>query len=330
MFRLAPFVLTYSRFRSFLPANLAFYHMEKFALSIVVPLFNEEENVPVLLERIIAGLKGLTGRYEIIAIDDGSTDGTFLQLRRARELVPNLRIIKFSRNFGQTQAMQAGFDHARGEIIITMDGDLQNDPSDIPGLLAKMEEGYDVVSGWRRKRKDHILRCIPSRLANRLLTRVTGVQIHDNGCSLKAYRAAVMKKVRLYSEMHRFIPAFAHLQGARVTEIEVRHHPRIHGTSKYGFSRIWKVFFDLFTLRLVLNFSERPMVWFGSFAMGSFLTAAFLLVWLLYRWQPMIIWPGVALLFTFNGFIFLFYGMIGELAVRSAYSQNSRTTSHGH
>jgi glycosyltransferase involved in cell wall biosynthesis len=304
--------------------------MANIALSIVIPLYNEEENVPVLLERIVLGVRGLSGQYEIIAIDDGSTDGTFQQLCRAGKLLPTLRIVKFRRNFGQTQAMQAGFDHARGEIIVTMDGDLQNDPADIPKLLAKMDEGYDVVSGWRRKRKDHILRCIPSRLANKLLAHITGVKIHDNGCSLKAYRASVIKKVRLYSEMHRFIPAFAYMQGGRVAEIEVNHHPRIHGNSKYGFSRIWKVFFDLFTLRLVLNFSERPMVWFGSFALGSFLAAFGLLSWLLWHWQPMVVWPGIALLLTFSGFLFLLYGMIGELAVRYASNQNSTGSSHGH
>jgi glycosyltransferase involved in cell wall biosynthesis len=291
------------------------------ALSIVIPFFNEEDNVQALLERIVHGLRFLEEGYEIIAVDDGSTDGTGLQLCRAREQLPSLRVIKFRRNFGQTQAMQAGIDHATGRIIVTMDGDLQNDPADIPRLIAKMDEGYDVVSGWRRKRKDHILRCIPSWFANKMLTRVTGVKIHDNGCSLKAYRAQVIKKVRLYSEMHRFIPAFAYMQGGRVAELEVQHHPRIHGRSKYGFSRIWKVFFDLFTLRLVLNFSERPMLWFGSFSIGFFAVATGLLAWLMWRWQPTIVWPGIVLLLTFNGFIFLLYGMIGELAVRYAVHQ---------
>jgi glycosyltransferase involved in cell wall biosynthesis len=302
------------------------------ALSIVIPLFNEEENVQALVERIVNGVGELGREYEIIAVDDGSTDDTFGRLCLALSLVPNLRIIKFRRNFGQTQAMQAGIDHAQGEVIVTIDGDLQNDPADIPNLLRKMAEGYDVVSGWRRKRKDHILRCIPSRMANKLLAHITGVKIHDNGCSLKAYRSSVIKRVRLYSEMHRFIPAFAFMQGGRVAEIEVRHHPRVHGKSKYGFSRIWKVFFDLFTLRLVLNFSERPMVWFGSFALGSLLTAFGLAVWLLWQWQSTIVWPGVMLLATFNGFIFLLYGMIGELAVKYADYPNSQRkgNEHGH
>jgi glycosyltransferase involved in cell wall biosynthesis len=302
------------------------------ALSIVIPLFNEEENVQALVDRIVNGVNCLIEQYEIIAVDDGSSDDTFVQLCQAQRLVPNLRIIKFRRNFGQTQAMQAGIDHALGEVIVTMDGDLQNDPADIPNLLRKLADGYDVVSGWRRKRKDHILRCIPSRMANSLLARITGVKIHDNGCSLKAYRSSVIKKVRLYSEMHRFIPAFAFMQGGRVAEIEVRHHPRVHGKSKYGFSRIWKVFFDLFTLRLVLNFSERPMLWFGSFALGSLLVAFGLAGWLLWQWQPTVVWPGVMLLATLNGFIFLLYGMIGELAVKYANYPNSqrKCNEHGH
>jgi glycosyltransferase involved in cell wall biosynthesis len=288
------------------------------ALSIVVPLFNEEENVPVLVKNIVDGIRPIDRSYEIIAVDDGSSDGTFNRLCSIRKKQPHLCIIKFRCNFGQTQAMQAGIDHAQGEVIVTMDGDLQNDPTDIPKLLAKLDEGYDVVSGWRRKRKDNVWRCIPSWVANRLLALITGVKIHDNGCSLKAYRASVLKRVRLYSEMHRFIPAFVFLQGGRVAELEVQHHPRVHGQSKYGFSRIWKVFLDLFVLRLVLNFSERPMIWFGSFALASFLSALVLALWLPYGWQPMIVWPGILLLLTFNGFVFLFYGIIGELAVRLA------------
>jgi glycosyltransferase involved in cell wall biosynthesis len=299
-------------------------------LSIVIPLYNEEENIQTLVRKIIDSSSGLDVGYEIVAVDDGSTDGTFAQLCRVQSQVPNLRIIKFRRNFGQTQAMQAGIDHARGEVIITMDGDLQNDPADIPNLLRKMAEGYDVVSGWRRQRKDHILRCIPSRVANRLLAHITGVRIHDNGCSLKAYRTSVIRKIRLYSEMHRFIPAFASMQGGRVAEIEVRHHPRIHGRSKYGFSRIWKVFFDLFTLRLVLNFSERPMAWFGSFALVSFMAAFGLFSWMLLAWYPTIVWPGVMLLATFNGFIFLLYGIIGELAVRYGTCRDSQRKGKAH
>jgi glycosyltransferase involved in cell wall biosynthesis len=284
--------------------------------SIVIPFYNEEENIPLMLEKVTEVVDRLAGNYELIAIDDGSTDSTFVTLKEKKSTYPNLKIVKFRRNFGQTQAMQAGIDRASGKIIITMDGDLQNDPADIPLLLSKMAEGYEVVSGWRKKRKDNILRCIPSKVANYLLTYVTGVKIHDNGCSLKAYNASILKNVRLYSEMHRFIPAFAFLRGARVSELVVTHHPRTRGVSKYGFSRIWKVFIDLFTLRLVLNFSERPMAWFGGLGFLSLAISLLLFVKLLADWEPQIVWPGVILLLGINGFILIGYGLICELAVR--------------
>ena len=285
-------------------------------ISIVIPFFNEEANVSAMLENVTSVLSSKYN-YEIIAIDDGSTDNTFAQLKEVRKKIPELRIIKFRRNFGQTQAMQAGIDNAAGNIIITMDGDLQNDPADIPNLLAKMAEGYDVVSGWRKQRKDNILRCIPSKVANFLLQYVTGVKIHDNGCSLKAYDASILKTVRLYSEMHRFIPAFAFLRGARVGELVVKHHPRTRGVSKYGFSRIWKVLIDLFTLRLVLNFSERPMVWFGLMSSSLLSLAALVLFCLIYNWPPNgIVWPGTVLLLVFNSFVLFGYGLICELSVR--------------
>lgn len=294
-------------------------------VSIVIPFYNEEDNAQALVERIVPVMNELGRPYEIIAVDDGSRDATFDRLKAIKARVPALRVIKFRRNFGQTQAMQAGIDHARGDIIVTMDGDLQNDPVDIPALLDKMAEGYEVVSGWRQKRKDSILRCIPSKVANFLLTWVTGVNIHDNGCSLKAYNAAMLKRVRLYSEMHRFIPAFVFLQGARVTEMVVHHHPRTMGESKYGFSRIWKVFIDLFTLRLILNFSERPMTWFGMIS-GLFLAASFLVgLFLLFTWQASIVWPGVMLLFAHNAFFIIGCGLISELSVEF---RNPITTRH--
>ena len=285
-------------------------------ISIVIPFYNEEENIDRMVERVVSELQQVTEHYEIIAVDDGSKDNTYEKLCEIKKKTANLRIIKFRRNFGQTQAMQAGIDHARGNIIITMDGDLQNDPADIPALVAKMAEGYEVVSGWRKKRKDNILRCIPSKIANYLLCYVTGVKIHDNGCSLKAYNASVLKKVRLYSEMHRFIPAFAFLRGGRVTEIVVRHHPRVRGESKYGFSRIWKVFLDLFTLRLILNFSERPMSWFGALGLISLLFAIGILMYLLFNWQQQIVWPGIMLLCAHNALFILGCGLVSELSVR--------------
>ncbi|MEA3437221.1 MAG: glycosyltransferase family 2 protein, partial [Thermodesulfobacteriota bacterium] len=255
--------------------------------------------------------------WEVVYVDDGSSDGSIEVLEElAYNDKEHICLVELRRNFGQTQAMQAGIDHARGKVIITMDGDLQNDPADIPNLLAKMNEGYDVVSGWRKNRKDSVWRVIPSKVANKLLTFVTGVKIHDNGCSLKAYNTSILKKTRLYSEMHRFIPAFAYLRGARVGEIVVQHHPRTLGTSKYGFSRIWKVFFDLFTLRLILNFTNRPMEWFGMMGVFSIFIAIiiFMIQIASIKWHLILVWFG--LLFTINGFILLGYGLICEMAVK--------------
>lgn len=283
--------------------------------SIVIPFYNEEESIPLMLEKVSDIMEKLGQHYEIIAVDDGSSDATFRTLKEKKQRYPCLKIIKFRRNFGQTQAMQAGIDYAKGRIIVTMDGDLQNDPADIPKLLGKMKDGYEVVSGWRKKRKDNILRCIPSKVANFLLTYVTGVQIHDNGCSLKAYDAKILKRVKLYSEMHRFIPAFAFLRGARVGELVVNHHPRKMGKSKYGFSRIWKVLIDLFTLRLVLNFAERPMIYFGGASLISLLIATIVLFFQIVNWKNEIIWMGTIILFAINTFILLGYGLICELSV---------------
>jgi glycosyltransferase involved in cell wall biosynthesis len=285
-------------------------------ISIVIPFYNEEENIPLMLQKVVAALENIEASYEILAIDDGSTDETFAMLKKEKLQTHALRIIKFRRNFGQTQAMQAGIDHARGKIIITMDGDLQNDPADIQNLLDKMHEGYDVVSGWRKKRKDNILRIIPSKVANFLLTFVTGVKIHDNGCSLKAYNTSILKKTRLYAEMHRFISAFSYLHGARVGEIVVQHHPRTLGTSKYGFSRIWKVFFDLFTLRLILNFTNRPMEWFGRLGFFSILIAIFILIFSIASDKSYLILSWFALLFGINGFVLMGYGLICEMTVK--------------
>ncbi len=284
--------------------------------SAVIPFYNEEENIPLMIEKVSDALQKLDGIHEIIAVDDGSSDNTFTVLKKVKTKIPALKIIKFRRNFGQTQAMQAGIDLAAGNIIITMDGDLQNDPADIPNLLEKMNEGFDVVSGWRKKRKDNILRRIPSMAANFLLNFVTGVNIHDNGCSLKAYKKAYLKQVRLYSDMHRFITAFAFLQGARVGEIVVQHHPRTMGESKYGFSRIWKVFVDLFTLRLILNFGSRPMAWFGMLGFFSIFIALLLVGLQSISNDFFLVWEGVAILFGLNGFILFSYGLICEYAVK--------------
>jgi len=240
-------------------------------LSIIVPLYNEEDNLRPLYEAILAAVRPLGLAVELLFVDDGSTDATFaraLELPRLRDGV-HLRILRFRRNYGQTAAMVAGIDHARGRILVTMDGDLQNDPRDIPRFLAKIEEGYDLVVGWRRNRKDHWSRVLPSKVANWLIGKVTGVPIRDNGCSLKAYRAELIKRIPLYAEMHRFIPAMASLAAARIAEIEVRHHPRRFGRSKYGFSRIYKVLLDLLAIRTILSFARRPFAWLGGLALAA-------------------------------------------------------------
>ena len=246
-------------------------------LSIIVPLFNEEENVQALYEAIREVAETLDRSYEIVFVDDGSKDATFALAAELASKDPNLRVIEFRKNYGQTPAMVAGIDHARGTILVTMDGDLQNDPADIPEFLAKIEEGYDIVAGWRRRRQDKALsRVLPSKVANWLIAKVTGVAIKDNGCSLKAYRAALIKRIPLYSEMHRFIPAMMSVAGARIAQIPVRHHPRRFGVSKYGISRVYKVLFDLLTIKTILVLATRPLFSFTGAAVLFGLSSALL------------------------------------------------------
>jgi glycosyltransferase involved in cell wall biosynthesis len=248
-------------------------------LSVIVPLYNEEESVGPLYESIHAAISGLGLNYEIVFVDDGSRDATFDLASDLGRQDPHLRVIKFRRNYGQTPAMAAGIDHASGRILITMDGDLQNDPADIPLFLEKINEGYDIVVGWRFNRQDKLVtRKIPSRIANWLIGKVTGVPIKDNGCSLKAYRADVIKSVPLYSEMHRFIPAMTSLAGARIAEIKVRHHARKFGESKYGLSRIYKVLLDLLGIKTIVSFGSRPLLWFGILALPAALLSVTMLV----------------------------------------------------
>ena len=233
-------------------------------LSVVIPVFNEEENVQLLHQRLQESLCACEGSYEIVYVDDGSTDATFSRLRQLAERDAHICVVQLKRNFGQTIALSAGIEQSTGSILVFMDGDLQNDPRDIPRLLAKLDEGYDVVSGWRKQRKDALLsRKLPSWLANRLIARVTGVQIHDYGCSLKAYRREVFTHLRLYGEMHRFLPAYAALAGARITELEVAHHPRRFGTSKYGLSRTVRVLLDLLRLKFEGSFATKPIYGLG-------------------------------------------------------------------
>jgi len=238
------------------------------SVSVVVPLFNEEDSAPVLYQKIVDALTGVDCEYEIIFVDDGSSDRTFEVARHLARSDPNLRIVKFRRNFGQTPAMAAGIEEARNDIVITMDGDLQNDPADIPKFLEKINAGNDIVVGWRFNRQDKLItRKIPSRIANWLIGKVTGVPIKDNGCSLKAYRSDVIKNVQLYSEMHRFIPAMANVSGARIKEIKVNHHARQFGESKYGLSRVYKVLIDLAGISAIRSVLNAPARWFALFSL---------------------------------------------------------------
>lgn len=243
-------------------------------VSIIVPLFNEQDNVAELADGLTQAMGDAGVSYEVIFIDDGSTDRTVDELQEAQKRRSGTRIIQFRRNFGQTAAMAAGFDHARGNVIVPMDGDLQNDPADIPLLLNKLNEGYDVVSGWRRRRQDKVLtRKIPSWIANYLIGKITGVPLHDYGCTLKAYRKDVVENIRLYGEMHRFIPALASWSGAKVTELEVNHRPRIHGKTKYGLGRTAKVILDLITVKFLGTFSTKPLHIFGGIGLLSLLAS---------------------------------------------------------
>jgi glycosyltransferase involved in cell wall biosynthesis len=244
-------------------------------LSVIVPLFDEEANVFPLYRAIVLAVEPLRISFEIVLVDDGSTDKT---LTRAVELArkdPRVRVVKFRRNYGQTAAMAAGLEQARGSVLVTMDGDLQNDPADIEHLLAKIDEGFDLVVGWRYQRQDKLLsRKLPSRVANWLIGKVTGVPIKDNGCSLKAFRASVIKGIPLYSEMHRFIPAMASIAGSRIAEIKVKHHARQFGKSKYGLSRVYKVFLDLLVIKTVSSFISRPLVWFTLLSLPALMISA--------------------------------------------------------
>ncbi len=233
---------------------------EKPTLSIVVPVYNEEENVRPLFEKIQAVCEAIGETYEVLFVDDGSHDKTFAVLSELSKQEPQLIVVQFQKNAGQTAAMAAGFEYAQGQRIISMDGDLQNDPTDIPKLLQKLDEGYDLVCGWRKDRQDKFLtRRVPSIVANWIIGKVTGVPIHDNGCSLKAYRASVIKQVSLYGEMHRFIPAMSTVVGARIAEIVVTHHPRRFGKSKYGLGRVWRVMLDIIAFKFIISvFAQRP------------------------------------------------------------------------
>jgi glycosyltransferase involved in cell wall biosynthesis len=292
-------------------------------LSVIAPLYNEEESVRLLYETIVRAVEPLHLDHEILFVDDGSKDNTFRVARELAEKDVRLRVIRFRKNYGQTPAMAAGIDHARGKILITMDGDLQNDPEDIPRFIDKIGEGFDIVCGWREKRQDKLItRKIPSKVANWLIGKITGVPIRDNGCSLKAYRSEVIKAIPLYSEMHRFIPAMASIAGSRIAQIPVRHHARKFGTSKYGLSRIYKVLLDLLMIKTVVSFGSRPMIWFGGMSLlagfGSLVTIAYAIVrWIRAEGHPLVVLNGTALLLASLAVFLLFAGALGELAYKT-------------
>jgi len=289
------------------------------SLSVVVPVFDEEANVEPLVGGIAETLRPLGVPFEIVVVDDGSRDRTTKRLRDLLPDFPELVVVALRRNFGQTLALQAGFDRARGEVIVTMDGDLQNDPADIPRLLEEIQRGADVVSGWRRDRMDTLLlRKIPSWTANRLLRWLTGVPIHDLGCALKAYRSEVVRGLDLYADMHRFIAILTMPLGARIREIEVRHHARAAGRSKYGLSRILKVVADLFSIQMVTRFREHPLRWFGLLAL-PFLAAALLAgAATVASWPGTIVMPALAILTSISFLSCLLYGVLGEVIIESA------------
>jgi len=289
-------------------------------LSVIVPLYNEEDSVAPLYEALVRALRPLGMDYEILFVDDGSADNTIPEAIRLAEQDKQLRVIKFRRNYGQTPAMAAGIDHARGQVLVTMDGDLQNDPEDIPRLLRKLDEGYDIVVGWRYNRQDKLItRKIPSRIANWLIGKITGVPIKDNGCSLKAYRADVIKSIPLYSEMHRFIPAMTSLAGTRVAEIKVKHHARKFGESKYGLSRIYKVLVDLLAIKTILSFFSRPLVIFAFGAgIASLVGLAALIAGLFdITADSGIVFFSIALLYMMLAAVLLLWGLLGELIYRA-------------
>jgi len=290
-------------------------------LSVVVPTFNEEENVGRLVDRVREALADRF-RWELVLVDDGSSDATALRAWEASSEDPRVRLVRLARNYGQSTATQAGFDHARGDVVVTMDGDLQNDPEDIPAAVGKLREGYDLVAGYRVRRKDRLFaRKIPSWIANRIITLITGVPIRDNGCSLKAYRRDLLERTTLYSDLHRFIPAMAvGSAGARIAQIPVRHHPRLHGESKYGLSRIFKVLADLLTIKMIQSFRLRPLRLAWGASLLSLLPASLFGIVALAKstgihYGPGTVFTGVSLVFGSLAAFLLLLGLVAEVAV---------------
>lgn len=301
-------------------------------LSVVIPMYNEVENARVVYERLAEVLDRLEKKSEIILVDDGSSDGTYDVLKAIQKGDTRVRVIRLRRNFGQAAAFSAGFDHARGEVVVTMDGDLQNDPEDIPRLLEKIQEGYDIVSGWRRKRQDkYLTRRLPSITANAIISKVTSVTLHDYGCSLKAYRREVIENIHLYGELHRFIPALASWMGVSVAEIPVNHFPRKFGKSKYGLRRTVKVLLDLITVKFLLDYATRPLQIFGLAGMLSFAAGTLLALYLTVQRlffhiglsnRPILL---LAILLIMLGVQLIVMGLLGELIVRTYHESQGKS-----
>jgi len=303
-------------------------------LSLIIPVYNEEENLPLLYAAIQQTMQPMDKAWEVIFVDDGSRDNSLAALETLVKQDPeHVRVVVFRRNFGQTAAITAGVDYAQGSTIILLDADMQNDPADIPMLLAKLDEGYDLVSGWRKDRQDNrFTRTIPSNLANGLISRVTGVHLHDYGCTLKAYRRGALEGFRLYGEMHRFIPVFAHSVGARITEIPVRHHPRKFGVAKYGLERTVKVVLDLFTVKFLLDYSHKPMRLFGG-AGVSLMIVSFMLLFYLFVRKVFFLIPvlgspffQISIMLLILGFQSILMGLIAELLARTYHESQSKPT----
>jgi glycosyltransferase involved in cell wall biosynthesis len=301
---------------------------ENIDLSVIVPLYNEEECIQPLYDAIVQSIEPLHMNYEILFVDDGSKDATFSKSKELAGKDGHLRVIKFRKNYGQTAGMSAGIDHARGKILVTMDGDLQNDPSDIPKFLKKIEEGNDVVCGWRHKRQDKLItRKIPSVVANWIIGKITGVPIKDNGCSLKAYRAEVIKGIPLYSDMHRFIPAMSSLAGTQVAELKVNHHARKFGVSKYGITRIYKVIIDLLVIKTILSFVSKPLRLFGIGAGISLVAGLLILIGAFSNvfegnMDINFMMASGALLFFILSFFLVMVGLICELVNKTGSPRN--------
>jgi len=302
-------------------------------VSVIIPVFNEGENILLLHRALSSVLKGIDQEAEVIFIDDGSSDDTLSHLRTISEKDPSVKVLALSRNFGQTAALSAGIDFSKGKIIILMDGDLQNDPEDILSLLQKIEEGYDVVSGWRKDRKDAFLsRRLPSVVANKLIAFVGGGHLHDYGCTLKAYRRDILKNIRLYGEMHRFIPIYAQWIGARVSEIPVRHHPRTHGSSKYGMNRVFKVILDLMVVKFLLSYSQKPIYVFGGLGfvmiLGAFFSGVYAIYLKFFRGTSFILTPLplLCVLLAVLGSLSILMGFLAEILTRTYYESQGKPT----